>query len=239
MNALRRILKMLRPHFAWVLAAAVAMVGVALATVFMVFLIGPIFDTVLGSAACPSRGWLRRPGRLQGRTGGSRSSSSASPRTSRRGSRARRTRLRRFLPSDAVAILLLGFLSVLAKNIFTYFGHYAIYRAGLATVKDLRDRLMDPLLAQSAVYYQKQPSAVLMSRVTNDVERITEVISDRLSDLVQDSFTVVGMVALVLSLNFRLAVAVLIGAPVFLWPIATSRASCATVRTRARSAWGK
>ena len=49
MSALRRILKMLRPHSAWVVAAAVAMAGVALATVFMVFLIGPIFDTVLGA----------------------------------------------------------------------------------------------------------------------------------------------------------------------------------------------
>jgi subfamily B ATP-binding cassette protein MsbA len=219
MSALRRILKMLRPHSAWVVAAALAMAGVALATVFMVFLIGPIFDTVLG-ARLPIPG-LAGPAGAPGVHGQSAVEQLGFAKDLKAWFEDAKESLRRFLPSDAIAILLLGFLSVLAKNVFTYFGHYAIYHAGLATVKDLRDRLMDRLLAQSAVYYQKQPSAVLMSRITNDVERITEVISDRLSDLVQDSFTVVGMVALVLSLNFRLAAAVLIGAPVFLWPIAT------------------
>ncbi|HQU34910.1 MAG: hypothetical protein B7Z68_04335 [Acidobacteria bacterium 21-70-11] len=218
MSALRRILKMLRPHSAWVVAAALAMAGVALATVFMVFLIGPIFDTVLG-AQVPLPGLTAAPGAASGAHGRAAVEQLGFAKDLKGWFEGAKESLRQFLPSDAIAILLLGFLSVLAKNVFTYFGHYAIYHAGLATVKDLRDRLMDRLLAQSAVYYQKQPSAVLMSRITNDVERITEVISDRLSDLVQDSFTVVGMVALVLSLNFRLAAAVLIGAPVFLWPI--------------------
>ncbi len=220
MSALRRILKMLRPHSAWVVAAAFAMAGVALATVFMVFLIGPIFDTVLG-AQVPIPGLAAASGAASGAHGHAAVEQLGFAKDLKAWFEGAKESLRRFLPSDAIAILLLGFLSVLAKNVFTYFGHYAIYHAGLATVKDLRDRLMDRLLAQSAVYHQKQPSAVLMSRITNDIERITEVISDRLSDLVQDSFTVVGMVALVLSLNFRLAAAVLIGAPVFLWPIAT------------------
>ncbi len=220
MSALRRILKMLRPHSAWVVAAAFAMAGVALATVFMVFLIGPIFDTVLG-AQVPIPGLSAASGAASGAHGRAAVEQLGFAKDLKAWFEGAKESLRRFLPSDAIAILLLGFLSVLAKNVFTYFGHYAIYHAGLATVKDLRDRLMDRLLAQSAVYHQRQPSAVLMSRITNDVERITEVISDRLSDLVQDSFTVVGMVALVLSLNFRLAAAVLIGAPVFLWPIAT------------------
>ncbi len=220
MSALRRILKMLRPHSAWVVAAALAMAGVAIATVFMVFLIGPIFDTVLG-AQLPIPGLAAASGAAAGAHGRVAVEQLGFAKDLKAWFEGAKESLRRFLPSDAIAILLLGFLSVLAKNVFTYFGHYAIYHAGLATIKDLRDRLMDRLLAQSAVYYQKQPSAVLMSRITNDVERITEVISDRLSDLVQDSFTVVGMVALVLSLNFRLAVAVLVGAPIFLWPIAT------------------
>ena len=53
--------------------------------------------------------------------------------------------LRRHLPNDTVAILLLGFLTVFVRNLFMYLGHYSFFRAGLATVKDLRDRLMDSL----------------------------------------------------------------------------------------------
>jgi subfamily B ATP-binding cassette protein MsbA len=127
--------------------------------------------------------------------------------------------LRSHLPSDTVAILVLGFLTVFLKNLFLYLGHYSLFRAGLATVKDLRDGLMDSLIAQSAGYYQRQPSAVLMSRVTNDVEQINNAISDRLADLLQDFFSVIGFLVLVFSLNFRLALATFVLAPLLLWPI--------------------
>ena len=218
MSALRRIVKMLRPHSGWVVGAALAMTGVALATVFMVFLIGPMFDTVLG-ASIPLPGLTSAAGPAPGARAPAAVEQLGFARDLKAWFESAKESLRRFLPNDAVAILLLGFLAVLAKNAFTYLGNYAIYRAGLLTIKDLRDRLMDRLVIQSAAYHQRQPSAVLMSRITNDVERITEVISDRLSNLVQDSFTVVGMVALVVSLNVRLAIVVLVGAPIFLWPI--------------------
>ena len=224
MRALRRLLKFLRPHMVWALTAIAGMIGVAVASVFMVFLLSPLLDEVLGgrgaalslAAGAPAavakvkapklpevgvvkelRGWYE-----QGKD-----------------------TLRRYLPNDAVAILLLGFLTVFVKNVFLYLGHYSLFRAGLATVKDLRDRLMDSLIAQSAGFYQQQPSAVLMSRVTNDVEQINNAISDRLADLLQDFFAIVGFLVLVFSLNFRLALATVILAPLLLGPIAhfTSR----------------
>ncbi len=217
MKALRRILRLLRPHLGWVIAAVVFMIGVAVATVAMLFLIGPILEAALGSA-------LPIPGLSGGHAAGAARAASgvgqlAPVRALQAWYEDARAALRGFMPTDAGVILLLGFLAVFAKNAFTYFGHYAIYRAGLLAVKDLRDQLMDRLLGQSAAFYQKQPTAVLMSRVTNDIEQITVVISDRLSDLVQDSFTVVGVLVYVLSLNPRLALTVLVGVPLFLWPI--------------------
>jgi ATP-binding cassette, subfamily B, bacterial MsbA len=216
-KTLRRLLKLLGPHSGWVVSAAVFMVGVALATVVMLFLIGPIFETALGSP-------LAIPGLSGARPAAAPHAPSAvgqlAPvRMLQTWFEDARASLRRYLPTDAGVILLLGFFAVFAKNAFTYFGHYAIYRAGLSAVKDLRDLLMDRLLAQSASFYQRQPTAVLMSRVTNDVEQITFVISDRLSDVVQDSFTVIGVLVFVISLNPRLALTVLVGVPLFLWPI--------------------
>ena len=218
MKAFARLLRYMRPHIGWAVAAAAGMIGVAVASVFMVFLMSPLLDDVLGARAtvpglgdgAPSavakvkapkvpevglvkemRGWFEHA----------------------------KAGLRRHLPNDTVVILLLGFLTVFVRNLFMYLGHYSFFRAGLATVKDLRDRLMDSLIAQTAGYYQQQPSAILMSRVTNDVEQITAAISDRLSDLVQDSFAVVGFLILVFSLNFRLALATLVLAPLLLGPI--------------------
>ncbi|HVN76709.1 MAG TPA: ABC transporter transmembrane domain-containing protein [Thermoanaerobaculaceae bacterium] len=217
MKALRRILKLLRPHLAWVVSAVVFMVGVAVATVVMLFLIGPILESALGSSLpIPGLSAAHAAAAPHAASGGGQL---APVRLLQAWFEDARAALRSVMPTDVGVILLLGFLAVVAKNAFTYFGHYAIYRAGLAAVKDLRDLLMDRLLGQSAEFYQKQPTAVLMSRVTNDIEQITVVISDRLSDVVQDSFTVVGVLIYVLSLNLRLALTVLIGAPLFLWPI--------------------
>ncbi len=201
----------LRPHGGWVMVAVAGMVGVALSAVFLLFLVQPVFDEVLVNAdqavaavraartdRIPQVGVVKK---LQGWF------------------EAAKQELRRHLPSDRSIVLFLAFLAVVSKNLFTYLGHYAFFRSGLGAVKDLRDRLMDALLAQSAQFYQQQPTATLMSRATNDVEQITNAISDRLSDLFQDTFTIVGVLVLLFSLHFKLAVASVIVAPLLVWPL--------------------
>ena len=215
MKTLLRLLRYVRPHAGWAAVAVVGMVGVAISMMFLVFLISPIFDEVLGANLSGVKAAL-----------GAADSDKAEAlpnagviKEMRQAFESAKARLGEHLPSDRAVILLLGFLTVLIKNVLTYFGHYAFYRTGLATVKDLRDELMDVLLGQSARYYQRQPTAMLMSRATNDVEQITTAVSDRLSDLFQDSFTVIGLLVFVFSLNFKLAVASIVVAPLLVWPI--------------------
>jgi subfamily B ATP-binding cassette protein MsbA len=206
----------MRPHIGWAIAAAAGMTGVAVASVFMVFLISPLLDEVLGARATVTG--LGAPSAVA-RVEAPKVPEVGIVKEMRGWFEHAKVGLRRHLPNDAVAILLLGFLTVFARNLLMYLGHYSFFRAGLATVKDIRDRLMDSLIAQTAGYYQQQPSAILMSRVTNDVEQITAAISDRLSDLLQDSFAVIGFLILVFSLNSRLALATLVLAPLLLGPI--------------------
>ena len=218
MRALRRLLKYVRPHMAWILTAVAGMIGAAVASVFMVFLLSPLLDEVLGGRGSALSLGAGAPAAV---------STAKAPKIPEVGIvkelrswyEQGKEALRRYLPNDAVAILLLGFLTVFVKNLFLYLGHYSLFRGGLATVKDLRDHLMDALIGQSAGFYQQQPSAVLMSRVTNDVEQINNAISDRIADLLQDFFAVVGFLILVFSLNFRLALATVILAPLLVGPI--------------------
>ena len=214
MRALRRLLGYLRPHAGWLAAAVAAMIGVAFAVVVLIALIKPVFDDVLRADVRGQRVGSAAAGQVE------KLEESALVRTLRRRLERARDVVKTWLPSDAAAILLLGVLTLFFKNALIYVGHYAFYRAGLATVKDLRDDLMDRLLGQSARYFQERPSAVLMSRVTNDVEQITGAISDRLSDLFQDSFTIVAVVIYLFSLNLRLSLAAFVAAPLLLWPIA-------------------
>lgn len=211
MRPLLRLVSFLRPHAGWVAVAVAGMVGVALSAVSLLFLVQPVFDEVLVNAdqavaaARAARGErIPQVGVVKALQGWF---------------EAAKEELRRHLPSDRSIVLFLAFLAVVSKNLFTYLGHYAFFRSGLGAVKDLRDRLMDALLAQSAQFYQQQPTATLMSRATNDVEQITNAISDRLSDLFQDTFTIIGVLTLLFSLHFKLAVASVVVAPLLVWPL--------------------
>ncbi|MGC8916494.1 MAG: ABC transporter ATP-binding protein [Thermoanaerobaculum sp.] len=216
MKVLWRLLRYARPHAGWAAVAVVGMMGVAVATVFLLYLVVPLFDNMLGAGAAQQ---------ILGKSVAGQSASHPKKAPApivkvlqEQFDRAR-SALSAHLPSDRWSLAVLVLLTVFVKNALTYFGHYAFYRTGLATVKDLRDQLMDALLRQSPAYFQKQPTAVLMSRVTNDVEQITAAISDRFGDLFQDSFTVVGLLVYAFSLNFRFALAALVAAPLLIAPI--------------------
>ncbi|MCU0292896.1 MAG: ABC transporter transmembrane domain-containing protein [Thermoanaerobaculaceae bacterium] len=216
MKTIIRLLRVARPHAGWVVVAIGGMVGVAISFAALVFMIGPIFDQVLGQGASQVLS-LQGGGETTGHT----PTIPANPVVERlnRWVEDGKASLRSLVPSDTAALLALAFLIIVVKNVLTYFGHYAFFRAGLATVKDLRDQLFDTMIGQSARFYQRQPSAVLMSRVTNDIEQITAFLSDRFADLFQDSFTILGLLVLAFSLNVRLAVASLVVAPLLVWPI--------------------
>lgn len=211
MRPLLRLIGFFRPHLGWVAVAVAGMIGVAFSAVFMLFLIKPVFDEVLVNADQAVA--VARAGRAH------RIPPVGVVKALQEWFDVAKEELRRHLPSDRSIILLLAFLAVVSKNVFVYLGNYAFFRSGLGAVKDLRDRLMDALLAQSAEFYQRQPTATLMSRATNDVEQITNAISDRLSNLFQDSFTLLGVLAFVFSLHFKLAVASVIVAPLLVWPL--------------------
>ncbi len=214
MRTLWRLLRYTKPHAGWAALAVGGMVGVALATVFLMYLVVPLFDHMLGAGAAH-----QILGKSVAVEKPSKKSENPLLRQLRQQFERLSGQLAAHLPSDRWALAVLVLLTVLVKNALTYFGHYAFYRTGLATVKDLRDQLMDAMLAQPPAYLQRQPTAVLMSRVTNDVEQITAAISDRFGDLFQDTFTVIGLLVYAFSLNFRFALAALVVAPLLVAPV--------------------
>ena len=212
MRTMLRLLRFLRPHAGWAAAAVAGMALVALSVVVLAFLIAPVYDELLGAPAPFASA-------AKGHAGEAGLTEVGLVKGLRHWFERTKEGLRGAMPSDRTTVVLLVLLTVFFKNLLTYLSHYAFYRTGLATIKDLRDRLVDAILGQSAAFYQQQPTAVLMSRVTNDVEQITAAISDRFGDLFQDTFTVLGLLIYVFSLNFRLALVCLVVAPLLIWPV--------------------
>ena len=208
MRSFLRVLGVAKRHGAWVIVALVSMVLVASSTVFAYNLIRPIYDEVLHPGAKTAAGApepaVKKPAVIQ--------------KLDRASHRAERW-LGGVVGQSRATVLLLVMLAIVVKNVFTFLSRYAVAQLGLATIRDLRDWVFDALLTQSPRFFHETPSGVIIARVVNDVRLIHEALAERFADLLQDSLTVVALLVYVFSLNFKLALATLVLAPVLLAPV--------------------
>jgi len=110
-------------------------------------------------------------------------------------------------------------LLFLLKGIFNYFSEYWLKWVGFRTIQDLRLDLFERVLGQSARFYTKYPTGVLMSRVMGDVGRLQKIASTNLADAVRLSFTVLFAIVIVFVVSWRLSLVCLIGMPLVLIPL--------------------
>ena len=108
----------------------------------------------------------------------------------------------------------------------TYAQTYLTGWVGERILADLRLRLFGHLQRLSLGYYERNRAGVIISRLTNDVEAIDQLVTDGVTTLVQSTLTLIGTAVLLFVLDWRLALATLAVIPLM---------SVATVLFRKRS----
>jgi ATP-binding cassette subfamily B protein len=130
------------------------------------------------------------------------------------------------------AFLVAGVAAFVLSGAQTYFTGWVGERA----LADLRIRLFDHLQRLSLGYYERNRTGATVSRITNDVEALDQLVTDGISSLVQNSLVLVGTVVVLFLLDWRLALATLVVLP--LMGLATawfrSRSNHAYKRVRER-----
>ncbi len=199
MKRLFRLLTYARHYLFYAFAAVILAAGVGLFDAFRVLLVGPIFDDVL------------HPG---GNSGSKQISL-----ISQAGTHFHiHLTLQQFVPSglhndwNMVAYALV--LSTLLKGICDYGGTYLASYAGYGTITDLRDDLYEAILRRSVSFFQKHATGTLLSALINDIERVQYAMATILSDFLQQFFTLVFMLYVVIALGGKLAWILLIFVPV-------------------------
>ena len=96
---------------------------------------------------------------------------------------------------------------------------YAFQHIGLGVTTDIRNDLYRHILDQSSRFHAQHPSGELVARVINDVALMQNAVANRLLDLFQQSITLLVLLLLLLSTNFKLALISLVLAPVLVYPI--------------------
>ncbi len=122
--------------------------------------------------------------------------------------------------SAVIGIALLLPLFGLARGIGDYFSTYLLEWVGNRVVLDLRVALFTHLQALSMSFYGHSRTGDLISRTTNDTQLVERAVSTVLSDLAKQPFTLIGMIGLLLYLDWKLALISLVIFPICILPVA-------------------
>jgi ATP-binding cassette, subfamily B, bacterial MsbA len=135
---------------------------------------------------------------------------------------------------NIVALALVG--STIVKGLCDYAGTYLVNYAGFGMVTDMRNHLYEVILGRSSSFFHRHPTGTILSTLINDVDRVQTAVSSMLGEFLQQFFTFVATVALVIMLGGRLSWALLLFVPVV---IMSSRKIGRSVRTRTRTGQDK
>ena len=207
-----------RRHLAWVLVAAMAMPVFGVASTALAALIEPVFADVLQARATPGPTVpvpVAGPGpaRVRSPLPGIVDLKSLADKAYR-GAKALAG------VDDRTVVFftpLLLFAVFLVRGAADFSGSYAFQRIGLAIGAEIRNDLYGRFLDQSSRFHAARPSGELISHIISDVSSMQAALSSRLVDIIQQSLTLVLLVALLVSTDPGLAVLVIIAAPLFLW----------------------
>jgi ABC-type multidrug transport system fused ATPase/permease subunit len=95
----------------------------------------------------------------------------------------------------------------LANWAMFYLETYMTGWVGERVLADLRTTLFDHLQRLSLGFYERNRAGVIISRLTNDVEAIDQLVTDGVTTLVQSTLTLLGTAVILFVLDWRLALA--------------------------------
>ncbi|HEY2623368.1 MAG TPA: ABC transporter transmembrane domain-containing protein, partial [Dyella sp.] len=126
------------------------------------------------------------------------------------------------IPGRSVALLLVMVTSMivasLVANLLGVWQSFIATRLGQGVIFDIRSQMFDRLLRQSLRFYTNTRSAEALSRLQNDASGIQSVVSGTMVNLASNTLTVIAIAAVILHLDWRLALLALAILPIFILP---------------------
>ena len=128
-----------------------------------------------------------------------------------------------FLKRDADMLKLIPLAIVaiyLMKGACSYGQTVLMSHIGQRIITDLRGELYSHIQRQALSFFTKNPTGRLMSRITNDVNFIQGAVSEAVTSLMKDSFTIICLVVVIFYRDWKLAIVAMFIFPLTIYPIA-------------------
>jgi ATP-binding cassette, subfamily B, multidrug efflux pump len=118
-------------------------------------------------------------------------------------------RLRGSALDGIVRLAELFLFALVARFLFGVFQIYFLQYTGQKVMYDMRRKIFAHILRLPLSYFDRTPVGRLVTRVSNDVAAINEMYTSMLVNLFSDSFLIVGVLAIMFGLDWRLAAIVM------------------------------
>jgi len=141
------------------------------------------------------------------------------------------TRMLMLIPVAVVLIYLIKGACHYAQSVIMNF-------IGQRVIADLRYRLYEKIQEQSLAFFTQNPTGVLISRITNDVNFMKEAVSEAVTNLFKDSFTIFCLIFVIFYRDWKLAIIAMVVFPLTIYPIATFGRKMRKVATRTQVTMG-
>ena len=129
----------------------------------------------------------------------------------------------RYLPTTpfgTIVVLLIALLGLtILKTLFLIANSVLVARIANETIFEVRNRLYDKCLALEVARYNQEGSAVLMSRITNDVAGIGTGLTDMYGKMIREPLKMFVCLGIALWINWQLFVVTLCILPLIAWAI--------------------
>jgi ATP-binding cassette subfamily B protein len=133
-------------------------------------------------------------------------------------------------------LIALGFLAILAGSfVLEFLQTYILQYVGQRIMYDMRMQIYGHLQRVDVQYYDRNPVGRLMTRVTTDVDVLNDLFASGVVTVFGDVFTLAGIMIVLLTMNWRLAIVAFSVLPLIVlitqWFRRNVRESYRTVRT--------
>ena len=119
--------------------------------------------------------------------------------------------------TSALTIIVIAFVAAALLNwIATYFQTYLISWVGQRALQDLRLEIFEHLQRLSMSFYSRNKAGVIISRLTNDVQALDQLVTEGIATLFSATLTLVGTVVILIVLDPGLALITFLTFPVLL-----------------------
>jgi ATP-binding cassette, subfamily B, multidrug efflux pump len=115
----------------------------------------------------------------------------------------------------AVGRVLMVVLAVyVAASLLSWLQGFILNDVVQSTVRRMRDEVEEKINRLPLGYFDRQPRGELLSRVTNDIDNVSQTLQQTMSQLLISVLTVVGVLAMMFSISPTLALVALVTVPV-------------------------